>query len=175
MGINWLAELVVCAGFFLGYIIEEVILMNTGSEPDECVGVKQEQSDMEINEADHSNTKYNPKYEVKLSMSTSDMFPTYHSPESEDTKDQEVKKSEINSTTKPKTKVSPVLAATVRVAIKGHILFPDFSSNDQVLVSAVSIYFAFEGLSTGKVGDLNEIWPNLAGNVITVYLILLRK
>ena len=167
LGIHCLAELVVCAGFFLGYVMEEVILMTTGSEHDECAGVKQEQSDMEMSEPDYSNTKYNPKYEVRLSMSTNDMFPTYHSPESEDTKDQDVKKSENDSTTKPKTETSSVLAATVRVVIKGQFLFPDFSSNGQVLVSAVSIYFVFEGLAAGKVEDLKEIWPILAGIRIT--------
>ena len=37
---------------------------------------------MEMKETASNTAKYNPKYEVRLSISTSDMFPTYHSPDS---------------------------------------------------------------------------------------------
>ena len=40
-------------------------------------------SDMEMaGEEREAGKGYNPKYEVQLSMTTSDMFPNYHSPES---------------------------------------------------------------------------------------------
>jgi hypothetical protein len=37
---------------------------------------------MEKMETASNTAKYNPKYEVRLSISTSDMFPTSHSPDS---------------------------------------------------------------------------------------------
>ena len=108
LGINWLAELVVCAGFFLVYLVEEVVhvvlhstphreqlhrtlsLRKTAEQGDSSCNTVQEccekdgdcHNDLEMTESSGNSAKYNPKYEVRLSISTSDMFPNYHSPDS---------------------------------------------------------------------------------------------
>ena len=88
---------------------------------DATAGDKQKQSDMEMREADCSNTKYNPKYEVRLSITTNEMFPTYHSPEDVENTEEEGKKSNPKtiSTTVIKRRTTSRLKAQVRIAIKG--------------------------------------------------------
>jgi len=119
---DWLAELVLCAGFFLGYVLEEVIHMANEKEPisDEATKDNQKQSDMEMNETDSTNPKYNPKYEVRLSMSTNDMFPTYHTPEATEDKTDEVS-TKANHDSAPTTPASRV-ATQVRLAITGFMI-----------------------------------------------------
>jgi len=105
LGMSWLAELVVCAGFLFAYIVEEMLHLKMPVKCDtellpvpgvKCGDGKEYHSDMEMSETDSSNTKYNPKYEVKFSMSTSDMFPNYHSPEAIVTKVEDVKDTTTN-------------------------------------------------------------------------------
>ena len=120
--INWLAELVVCAGFFLGYILEKVLIIaNEKESVHESAGDKQNQSDMEMREADCSNTKYNPKYEVRLSITTNEMFPTYHSPEDVENTEEEEKKNAPKNILSPATKRRTTcgLTAQVQIAITG--------------------------------------------------------
>ena len=117
--IKWLAELVVCAGFFLGYILEKVLIIaNEKESVHETAGDKQNQSDMEMREAD---TKYNPKYEVRLSITTNEMFPTYHSPEDVENTEEEEKKNAPKNILSPATKRRTTcgLTAHVQIAITG--------------------------------------------------------
>ena len=133
LGISWLAELVVCAGFFLAYIIDETAHIatrlthhrdNLPTAIVQCNTDKQCHSDMEMSETDSSNTKYNPKYEVKFSMSTSAMFPNYHSPDSIDTGVEDENKSAAPATNHQtgdtkKLPTSGQAIQTVRSALKG--------------------------------------------------------
>ena len=108
LGISWLAELVVCAGFFLVYLVEELVHLTLHSTPhreqlhrtlslrksvgqtdstcntvqDCCEEDRDCHNDMEMKDTASNIAKYNPKYDVILSISTSDMFPNYHSPDS---------------------------------------------------------------------------------------------
>ena len=110
LGISWLAELIVCAGFFLVYLVEELVHLTLHSTPhreqlhrtlslrksvgqpdstcntvrasDCCEDDADCHNDMEVKDTTSNTAKYNPKYEVRLSISTSDMFPNYHSPDS---------------------------------------------------------------------------------------------
>ena len=108
LGISFLPELLISSGFFLLYILEEVVelvvgLARDGATPSNTLTVcsqdnhvqrqdlqgeqggeeQQEQEEEENEEADgNTNSSYNPKYSVKLSQSTNTMFPNYHSPDS---------------------------------------------------------------------------------------------
>ena len=106
LGISFLPELVICSGFFLLYILEELmnLLLGLSTRSSETLERKlsvrrsvRETGDR-CEEADHCHSdiqqtgedeedgnnasSYNPKYEVKLSQSTNKMFPNYHSPDS---------------------------------------------------------------------------------------------
>ena len=108
LGISFLPELLISSGFFLLYILEEVVelvvgLARDGATPSNTLTdcsqdnhvqrqdlqgeqggeEQQEQEEEENEEADgNTNSSYNPKYSVKLSQSTNTMFPNYHSPDS---------------------------------------------------------------------------------------------
>ena len=112
LGVSFLSEIVICAGFLLLYIMEELMdvflglklknsvalesgvsvlkpVRESGDQRDkkECCGESSDcQSDMERSGEDeedgNNSSSYNPKYEVKLSQSTNTMFPNYHSPDS---------------------------------------------------------------------------------------------
>ena len=112
LGISFLSEIVICAGFLLIYFMEELmdVLLGvklktsldlesnlsvlkpgreSGDQGDkkECCDESSEcHSDMERSGEDegdgNNSSSYNPKYEVKLSQSTNTMFPNYHSPDS---------------------------------------------------------------------------------------------
>ena len=69
LGISWLAELVVCTGFFLAYIIDETLHIATRlthhrddlhTANVQCNTDKQCHSDMEMSETDSSNTIFRP-------------------------------------------------------------------------------------------------------------------
>ena len=106
LGISFLPELVICSGFFLLYILEELVNLLLGLSTrsgetlerslsvrrsvretgDRCEEAEHCHSDIQQtgeDEEDGNNaSSYNPKYEVKLSQSTNKMFPNYHSPDS---------------------------------------------------------------------------------------------
>ena len=97
LGISFLPELVICSGFFLLYILEELADLLLGLRPRATESVRdtgdcgeashchndiQRQTEGEDEEDGNNASSYNPKYEVKLSQSTNTMFPNYHSPDS---------------------------------------------------------------------------------------------
>ena len=130
LGMSWLAELVVCAGFLFAYIVEEMLHLKMPVKCDtellpvpgvKCGDGKEYHSDMEMSETDSSNTKYNPKYEVRLSITTNEMFPTYHSPEDVENTEEEEKKNAPKNILSPATKRRTTcgLTAQVQIAITG--------------------------------------------------------
>ena len=108
-----MAELVLCSGFFLVYLVEEVVQLlvhpnahqdnlnshqsskavdkgqgRDGERANSCCDATNH-NDMEMQPRSESSTSessidpgYNPKYSVRLSLSTSSVFPNYHSPDS---------------------------------------------------------------------------------------------
>ena len=111
LGITFLPELLISSGFFLIYILEEVVELVAGlaggraTQPlERSVSVRRsarlagaeccQDNDMQRREEGeegeegedetdgNTNSSFNPKYSVKLSQSTNTMFPNYHSPDS---------------------------------------------------------------------------------------------
>ena len=108
-----MAELVLCSGFFLVYLVEEVVQLlvhpnahqdnlnshqsskavdkgqgRDGERANSCCDATNH-NDMEMQPRSESSTSessidpgYNPKYSVRLSLTTSSVFPNYHSPDS---------------------------------------------------------------------------------------------
>ena len=81
---------------------------------------------MEMTEPEEGNPKYNPKYAVRLSISTNDMFPTYHSPDDATSRDavdnhngvsKNTKKIEVDSSYGPSD-----IAVLEKTEIKGDYL-----------------------------------------------------
>lgn len=172
--VNWLAELVLCSGFFLIYLVEETVhqlvqqpLAQKGnisqgavprsSQPSETgsnVGICREEervhsccdatnhNDMEMQARSESSGEpgYNPKYSVRLSDSTSSVFPNYHAPES----------------LKPLPQENP-----------SHLhLLSSFATprivRDLSTVLALSFHAVFEGLAIGLEGSTAGVWQMLA-------------
>jgi len=166
--IHWLAELCFSAGFFLIYLIEEIVHVvldytshteqvhrtfstrksgadhSDGTDERCCENTDQCHSDMELGSVDESNnTKYNPKYEVRLSVSTNSMFPNYHSPETTDVK-------------------SPVVAKKVEKPAKNQHSHTfeqsDSIMRDMITVLALSFHAVFEGLAVGLEENVSDVW-----------------
>ena len=129
LDIKWLVGVLLISGLLLGLFMEEIIQISKfkrviDDNNGDANANKNLQSDMEMSETDHGNPKYNPKYEVRLSMSTNDMFPTYHTPEAVDTtREVEEKKTpslmDIKPSSAASTKEVKHLVKLPRALIKG--------------------------------------------------------
>ena len=180
--VSWLAELVLCSGFFLIYLLEEVVHQlvpqqqqlakkgniglsqgalsrsslpsDTGSNAgiwsreervNSCCEDVTNHNDMEMQVARSEPTAepgYNPKYSVRLSDSTSSVFPNYHAPDS----------------LKPLPQENPSPLRLFSSCLTPRIL------NDISTVLALSFHSVFEGLAIGLEGSSVEVvWQLLAG------------
>eukprot|EP00092_Neocalanus_flemingeri_P030329 GFUD01032924.1.p1 GENE.GFUD01032924.1~~GFUD01032924.1.p1 ORF type:complete len:434 (+),score=123.10 GFUD01032924.1:465-1766(+) len=175
LGISWLAELVVCAGFFLVYLVEELVHLTLHGTPHreqlhrtlslrKSVGLSDStcntvpnccedegsdcHNDMEMKETDSNTAKYNPKYEVRLSISTSDMFPNYHSPDSLVVpKEENPKPNSVSSDTGHNPGHS-----------HSHLGTSQSTLRDFFTVLALSFHAVFEGLAVGLEEDTEDVW-----------------
>ena len=183
--VNWLPELVVCSGFFLIYLVEEVVNIclveevihqllhrlpagrdhispslamercsqpsdtETGSSGDICRREEKANSccdatnhnDMEMqprSEPSAAEPGYNPKYSVRLSLSTSSVFPNYHPPDS------------LKPLPQEKPPPSNPNLATPRIL------------RDFFTVLALSFHAVFEGLAIGLEESSEDVWKMLA-------------
>ena len=176
---NWLAELVVCSGFFLIYLVEETVhqlvhptaqrdhkspslTIERSSQPCETepgsnasIGRREERTnsccdatnhnDMEMqprSEASAAEPSYNPKYSVRLSLSTSSVFPNYHAPDSLKPLPQE----------KP-----PPSNPSLSFCLATPRILRDFCT-----VLALSFHAVFEGLAIGLEESSEDVWKMLA-------------
>ena len=167
-----MAELVLCSGFFLVYLVEEVVQLlvhpdahhdnlnsyqsskavdkaqgRDGERANSCCDATNH-NDMEMQPRSESSTSessidpgYNPKYSVRLSLSTSSVFPNYHSPDS-------LKPS-------PQEKTSPSHSRLFLFLAKPSLL------RNLYLVLAFSFLAAFDGLLIGLEDSSENIWKIL--------------
>ena len=170
---DFLAELVVCSGFFLIYLLEELVhqlvqpqrdqisasqTIPRSSQPSKTGNsggnsIREEErvnsccdatnhNDMEM-QTSVTNTEpgYNPKYSVRLSDSTSSVFPNYHAPDS----------------LKPLPQENPSESPPLFSLLAMPSVLRDF-----FLVLAVSFHAVFEGLAIGLEDSSEDVWKMLA-------------
>ena len=163
-------ELVLTSGFFLLYLVEETLhqLVQLGGEGDHLVHGRQpseteitpssreersnsccdatNHNDMEMQDRSKSiggDPGYNPKYSVRLSLSTSSVFPNYQSPDS----------------LKPAPQGKPpILRSQLLISLRGrpNLLRVVFT------VLALSFHAVFEGLAIGLEDSDVDVWKMLA-------------
>merc|ERR1712059_111166 len=117
-------------------------------------GENEYHNDMEMNDGKDELPGYNPKYEVRLSNSTSDMFPNYHSPESTvTTVTDDGKKGKRQSVTES----SGNHHSHLMISPQSDSAFRDF-----LTVLALSFHAVFEGLALGLEEDNADVWALFA-------------
>ena len=170
---DFLAELVVCSGFFLIYLLEELVhqlvqpqrdqisasqTIPRSSQPSKTrnsggKSIREEErvnsccdatnhNDMEMQTSvNDTEPGYNPKYSVRLSDSTSSVFPNYHAPDS----------------LKPLPQENPSESPPLFSLLAMPSVLRDFFT-----VLAVSFHAVFEGLAIGLEKSSEEVWMMLA-------------